>query len=113
VLDKTEVDRASNWYIPQVVIEHENNPTLKKLIEDFRKVCLLAVPLRVFIGYGTNKPDARARGNDLRKFYSHYGLRQITGGETLLMLGWPQQTTPLQWERWLLVSEGNDWQPLS
>jgi hypothetical protein len=113
VQDKTGVHRASNWYIPRVIIEHENQTNIKKIIEDFRKACLLAVPLRVIIGYGRTDQQARNRSSDLRKFYSDYGLRQIEKGETLLMVGWPQHTghtVRLQWDRWLLVGERDDWE---
>lgn len=106
---KTKRERASNWYLPRVVIEHENGKSFRHVWRDFRKACLYAIPLRVTIGYGQvekGTEGALNNGTKLMEFYAKHGLRQVSDGETLLIMGWPQTTVPLQWHVWLLGREG-------
>jgi hypothetical protein len=92
---------------PAVVIEHENCWDYPGKEHDFSKLCLVVAPLRIFIGYcGENKSDAVKHADKLRMLYSSRGMRQITGGETTILLSWDVEPTP--WMGWSVIGE-NSW----
>ena len=78
--------RKRHWK-PLAFIEHENEATEEKAIEDFWKVCLFAVPLRVFIGYGTNAQHAEEIGAKLQSCYGDFEILYPPGAETLMLMG--------------------------
>ena len=61
---------------PLVCVEHENVRRLFAAQRDFNKVCLFAVPLRVFIGYGKTSEEAKEFGGKLTMFFKDVELRQ-------------------------------------
>ena len=93
---------STNWNPPCVVIEHENAWHVEETKWDFWKSCLYAVPLRITIGYKAREDQALAVGKELMDFYSRWRLRQLTTGETLLIMGWVQEPGPRQWLYWRL-----------
>ncbi len=83
---------------PEVVIEHENSYDIRALCRDFRKVCLFAVSLRVFIGYAQSTKNAKSSGEKLIECYDRMGLKQLPDGQTLLIMGFPGNC---KWNIWL------------
>jgi hypothetical protein len=114
-------DQKQLWHPPLVVIEHENRTCrryqkgkhagkvrrLDDLKRDFWKACLYAVPLRVVIGYGRDLGGSDDRqvayegGVEIARFYELWQLRQLPHGETLLVMGWPQDAGEREWWFWI------------
>jgi hypothetical protein len=113
-LDKSGRTKRRHWR-PMVVIEHENEPTYQAARSDFWKACLHAVPLRILIGYGIEEkmgetPDDIAA--QLIAFYRQVRLRQLSEGETLLIIGGRASGRVRGWHVWLLRGEG-EWKSLA
>jgi len=99
------------WH-PVVFIEHENVRAFSAARRDFHKVCLFAVPLRVFIGYGKKSQQARETGKQLTVFYRTVGLRQIGNGETLIIMSRRPRLPDDKWFMWLRRGD-QEWEPFS
>jgi hypothetical protein len=102
--DPKHVTRTSKgkdlyWHL-EAAIEHENQRAWKKTRRDFYKVCLLAIPLRVMIGYGSSA-NATENAENLMKFYNQMELQQVTFGETLLIMSTRHTLQPCKWNAWL------------
>ena len=82
----TESDDGYLWEQPKVVIEHENEERYEAKKEDFYKLCLFAVPLRVFIGYCLSTEKLNLQMSKMIAFYDSSGFQQVSNGETLIML---------------------------
>jgi hypothetical protein len=80
---------------PLVAIEHENDGLLPSNEEDFEKVCRVPAQLRVFIGYGKDKEDARDQMGLLKRFHRRSGFKELPGGETLLVVSWLKSSSGL------------------
>jgi hypothetical protein len=97
---------------PLVCIEHENACKPFAAKRDFNKVCLFAVPLRVFIGYGQTQQKAKDIGEELTSLYLQAQSRQIVDGQTLIIMSArPRQQTDA-WFFWLKNGE-EAWHELS
>lgn len=96
-------------YPPVVVIEHENNWDYWSKREDFWKMCLITSQLRVFMGYCANEATAREQGRQLAKLYSDHDMKQIVGGETLILIS-ADRSAGTSWLSWLLKDGRHDWQ---
>lgn len=94
---------------PSVIIEHENAWSEKETQKDFWKLCLYAIPLRVMFGYQSSSKGAKNVGESLIQFYNENGLRQAEFSETLLIMGWDQDTKNRKWHSWTLKGKGNSW----
>lgn len=100
-----EGDIDTNWNPPAVIIEHENAWDIEATKWDFWKACLYAAPLRVIIGYKRTELDSQETGNSLVEFYTRCGLRQLPDGETLLIMGWVQESSKRDWHTWTLKGD--------
>jgi hypothetical protein len=101
-----------NWHPPAVIIEHENAYNADETRKDFWKACLYVVPLRVIIGYQRDEARANQAGQALCQFYQQWQLRQLADGETLLIMGWNQVSTPYRWHAWSLRGTATQWSTL-
>lgn len=100
-IDLMWFDRASGDYgVPVVAIEHENSYRPEDIAVDFWRVCQLAVPLRVCIGYA---PDA-ARVPQLQRVLLGKASewRRLPGGEDLLVLGHAEMK-PDDYQAWCIT----------
>jgi hypothetical protein len=96
-------------YPPAVVIEHENNWDYYSKRDDYWKMCLFTSQLRVFMGYCANETTARDQGRQLAKLYSDHDMKQIAGGETLILIS-ANSAAGKNWLSWLLTGDSHDWQ---
>jgi hypothetical protein len=52
---------------------------------------------------------ARDQGRQLAKFYSDHDMKQIAGGETLILIS-TDKAAGKEWLAWLLKGDSHDWQ---
>ena len=105
-----QIESQSSWYPPDVIIEHENQYDIEETWQDFWKLCLYAVPLRVMIGYKQTEEEALAAGYELTRRFDERRLRQMPNGETILIMGWDQSAKGRRWHFWLREGEQESWE---
>jgi hypothetical protein len=78
---------AGDFDPPLVAIEHENKYGFQDANWDWWKLNQIAVPLRVFVGYTRTASAVPGRAHALATLARKSRWRNVTGGETLLVLG--------------------------
>jgi len=96
---------------PEVVIEHENEWEFQPKLDDFWKATLFISPLRVFIGYAKDKDTAVEHAARLTEAYREYGMRQLAGAETLILISW-NDANQCEWIARSLAGSGSEWRVL-
>jgi hypothetical protein len=62
------------------------------------------------IGYKGKKAEALEVGRELTNRYQKWNFRQLSNGETLLIMGWSQyEAEPFLWHYWLLKGDQDAW----
>jgi hypothetical protein len=94
-----------------VLVEHENNWDFESKRYDFLKLCMFIANLRVFMGYCERREQAEEQAKRLVDYYNDHELKQITDGETLIMVSW-DDVAPHEWIAWSVRGGGRCWSRL-